>query len=214
MYRERRKEMKRKLGIFLIILGCGLIAAALALFLRNRQEQIQAASASQEAIVKVVEVIREQKTQAETVPVSTEVPVPTAAVERVMTVAEIDGYGYIGFLGIPSLELELPVMADWTYPQLQTAPCRYLGSIFTDDLVIMAHNYPQHFGKIKDMRIGDVVTFTDMDGSTIKYLVAAREILGAMAVEEMTAGEYDLTLFTCTYGGENRVALRCDRMRN
>ena len=39
-------------------------------------------------------------------------------------------------------------------------------------------------------------------------------ILGATAVEDMTAGEYDLTLYTCTYGGENRVALRCDRVRN
>ena len=130
-----------------------------------------------------------------------------------MTAADIDGHGYIGFLGIPSLELELPVMADWTYPQLQIAPCRYSGSTFSNDLVIMAQNYPKHFGKLRDMHTGDVVTFTDMEGETLQYQVIALEVLGAAAVEEMTAGEYDLTLFACTYGGENRVTLRCDRVR-
>jgi len=35
--------MKHKLGNLLMILGCVLLAAALALFLHNRQEQEQAA---------------------------------------------------------------------------------------------------------------------------------------------------------------------------
>ena len=203
--------MKHKIGIVLIILGCGLLAAALSLFLRNQQEQNRAAAASQEAIAKVVEVIQEQDNAPEVLPDPT---VPTAVEERTMTVADIDGYGYIGFLGLPSLELELPVMADWTYPQLQIAPCRYSGSIFTNDLVIMAHNYAKHFGKLKDMHTGDVVTFTDMDGDTVKYQVVALEVLVPTAVEEVTAGDYDLTLFTCTYGGENRVVVYCDRIRN
>ena len=206
--------VKRKFGITLILLGCGLLAAALALFLRNSQEQNLAAAASQEAIAKVVEVIQERREISAAPPEPTAPEAPTAARERAMTVADIDGYGYIGFLGLPSLELELPVMADWTYPQLQIAPCRYSGSIFTDDLVIMAHNYDRHFGGLKDMHAGDMVTFTDMDGDTVRYQVSAMEILGPTAVEEMTAGEYDLTLFTCTYGGKNRVTVYCDRIRN
>ena len=200
--------MRRKFGTVLIVLGCLLIAGALGLFFHNQQEQIQAAAASQEAIPKVVEAIRTRQ-QAETEPVSTE---PTAAPVQVMSVVEIDGYGYIGFLGIPSLELELPVMADWTYPQLQIAPCRYAGSTFTDDLVVMAHNYPKHFGQLRDMRAGDLVTFTDMDGQTTEYTVAALDVLSPTAVEDMTSGDYDLTLFTCTYGGQSRIAVRCDRL--
>ena len=31
------------------------------------------------------------------------------------------------------------------------------------------------------------------------------------AVEEMRAGEWDLTLFTCTYDGRARVTVRCIR---
>ena len=210
--------MKRKAGKILIMLGCGMIAAALALFLWNQQEQIRAASASQAAVKKVVEVIQVQETDdTSTHPDMGELYVPDYLLpkeetERTMTVVEIDGYGYIGYLTIAALELELPVMADWSYGQLHIAPCRYFGSIFTDDLVIMAHNYPKHFGTLKEMRAGDVVCFTDMDGAVTRYRVIALEILGANAVEEMISGDYDLTMFTCTYGGENRVAVRCDRM--
>lgn len=202
--------MKRKFGTFLMVLGTLMLAAALALQLHNHQEQTQAAQASGEAIPKVVEAIH-QRAQQETEPVlQDQPPEPTAAVERVMSVVDIDGHGYIGFVSIPALELELPVMTDWTYPQLKIAPCRYSGSVYTDDLVIMAHNFAKHFGYLNKLKVGNTVLFTDMDAQVWEYEVVAKDVLNPMAVEEMTAGEYDLTLFTCTYGGESRITIRCD----
>ena len=56
------------------------------------------------------------------------------------------------------------------------------------------------------------MTFTDMDAQTIYYEVVALDVLGPYDVEEMTSGEYDLTLFTCNYSGKARVTVRCDRM--
>ena len=50
-----------------------------------------------------------------------------------------------------------------------------------------------------------------MDGKVWKYEVAAVDILAPTDVEDMTAGDYDLTLFTCTYGGKSRVTVRCQR---
>ncbi len=108
-------------------------------------------------------------------------------------------------------KLMLPVMAEWDYTRLRTAPCRYAGTTFGDDLVILAHNYKRHFGQLSELKVGDAVTFTDMDGVVTNYEVVALDVLSATAVEEMVAGEYDLTLFTCTYGGKSRVTLRCDR---
>lgn len=197
--------MKGKIGIVLIVLGFGLLAGALGLFLWNQQEDQAADTASQEAIVKVVEVIREHQS-APTVPTE---PLPEPL--RQMTVSDIDGYGYIGCLSFPTLGLELPIMADWSEVQLKIAPCRYSGSIFTDDLVLMAHNYKKHFGPIRRLKAGDAVIFTDMNGEVYEYRVVVQEVLGPQAVEDMTAGDYDLTLFTCTYGGENRITVRCDR---
>lgn len=51
----------------------------------------------------------------------------------------------------------------------------------------------------------------NMDGMITCYETEAVEVLSPYAVGEMTAGEYDLTFFTCTYGGQGRVTVRCMR---
>lgn len=131
-----------------------------------------------------------------------------------MMEVEIDGYLYIGTLEIPALGLSLPVMSEWDYSQLKIAPCRYVGSTKTDNLVIAAHNYESHFGRLKSLNDGDKIFFTDMEGVKNEYIVAAIEILQPTEVDNMNAGDYALTLFTCTYGGASRVTVRCDRVEN
>ena len=126
-----------------------------------------------------------------------------------MPTKEIDGETYIGVVEIPSLELSLPVMSDWSYPQLKKAPCRYVGSVYSHDAVICGHNYDRHFGRLKELVPGDEVRFTDMDGNVFRYSVCAVEQLAKTAVEEMQTGDWDLTLFTCTKGGVMRVTVRC-----
>ena len=191
-----------------MLLGAAMICGSLGLLLFNQQQQTMAARSVDAVMPQLVTAIHESKRLLEESQPPQELPLQ----QREMVVQEIDGHNYIGFVGIPALELELPVMADWTYPQLKIAPCRFTGSIFTDDLVIMAHNFERHFGRIRDLKPGDTVTFTDMEGQTISYEVVVLDILHPTAVENMTAGEYDLTLFTCTYGGKSRVTVRCDRM--
>ena len=126
-----------------------------------------------------------------------------------MTVVTIEGQDYVGMLAVPALDLELPVLSQWSQEKLRYSPCRYSGSTKTNDLVIAAHNYSSHFGRLNKLQQGDSVIFTDMDGVTIFYQVASVEVLPANAVEEMTAGEYDLSLFTCTYDGQQRFTVRC-----
>lgn len=203
--------MKNKLGILLILLGMCFIAGSLGVFLYNENQKRQASESVEAVIPQVVDAIYE-RTERENQPEAEEQPVVAFKdPNRPMPVTEIDGYGYIGFLSIPSLGLELPVMTDWSYPQLKIAPCRYSGSMYTDDLVLMAHNFPKHFGKLKDLKTGEELFFTDIDGELVKYQVVAKDILDPAAIEEMTAGDFDLTLFTCTYGGKSRVTVRCDR---
>lgn len=126
-----------------------------------------------------------------------------------MPTVEIDGRYYIGVLEIPVLGLKLPVMDEWSYPNLRIAPCRYKGSIYDDDLIVAAHNYSRHFGQLKNLETGTEVIFTDADGNTFSYVVALTETLEKTDVEKMESGEWDLTLFTCTYGGQTRVTVRC-----
>lgn len=185
------------MGTICIILGIVLVIGALSLFLYNLEEGRRAGVAVDEVLPQVVAAIDTD---------SAADPYDTS-----LTKVLVDGYSYIGFVSLPTLGLELPVMADWSYEQLKIAPCRFSGSVKTDDLVIAAHNYSQHFGNIKNLKVGDVVYFTDMDGVCWTYEVVALDVLAPTAVEDMTAGDYDLTLFTCTYGGQSRVTVRCDR---
>ena len=68
-------------------------------------------------------------------------------------------------------------------------------------------------GPINDLVLGDTVFYTDMSGYTIEYEVVESTILAPTAIEEMTSGEFDLTLFTCTVGGKSRVTVRCNRVQ-
>lgn len=131
--------------------------------------------------------------------------------EMAMPEETIDGRNYIGVLDIPALELSLPIISEWSYDALQTAPCRYSGSAYLDNLVIAGHNYRSHFASLSQLQPGDTVTFTDMDGNVFSYAVSSLETLSSYAISDMTSGDWDLTLFTCTVGGQSRLAIRCDQ---
>ena len=132
----------------------------------------------------------------------------TSTPEGEMPVIEINGYGYIGVLQIPSLDLTLPVISDWSYPALQIAPCRYEGFAYDGGMVIAGHNFDSHFGKLNQLEPGDEIRFVDLSGNTFTYAVAETEVLEATAIEEMVTGGWDLTLFTCTLSGQTRFTVR------
>ena len=199
----------KKFGVLCMILGAVLISAALSLFISNEKEDRDAEQTAQNALVALVGEMEEQQEMA----VSGELILSEGEMNSAklnMDTIEIDGNRYVGFLSLPTLGLELPIMAEWDYGLLQLSPCLYSGTIFTNDMVLMAHNYESHFGRIDELEIGDEVLFTDVSGGTLRYEVAARDVLAPTAVEDMTAGAYDLTLFTCTYGGAERMTVRCN----
>lgn len=131
--------------------------------------------------------------------------------EMAMPEENIDGRSYIGVLDIPTLGLSFPIISEWSYDALQIAPCRYSGSAYLDNLVIAGHNYRSHFASLPQLQPGDSVTFTDMDGNVFSYEVSSLETLSPYAISDMTSGDWDLTLFTCTVGGQSRLAIRCDQ---
>ena len=131
--------------------------------------------------------------------------------EMAMPEETIDGRNYIGVLDIPALGLSFPIISEWSYDALQIVPCRYSGSAYLDNLVIAGHNYRSHFVSLPQLQPGDTVTFTDMDGNVFSYEVSSLETLSPYAVSDMTSGDWDLTLFTCTVGGQSRLAIRCDQ---
>ena len=169
---------------------------------------------SEQLIEKIDENVKSEETAA---------PAPYMDPNTPMPVELIDGYEYIGILEIPSEELSLPVMAEWDYDRLKISPCRFIGSYYADDLVICAHNYDQHLGRLLSIDIGVDVYFTNVEGLTIHYIVTNRETVEPTAVEQMIENtgnsetsllDWDLTLFTCNLGGQTRCAVRCSRVKD
>lgn len=194
--------MKAKRGTVWINAGLLLIAAALFLSVYNEWESHEARDSARQVIAQLCDALPTEAGEPTTLP----------DVRREMPVKTIDGRDYIGVLSIPSLELELPVISQWDYPALKVAPCRYSGSLYQDNLIICAHNYASHFGKLKELQPGDIVLFTDMDEHVVTFQMVERETLNPMDAEGMEAGDWDLTLFTCTIDGQTRVTIRFERV--
>lgn len=194
--------MKAKRGTVWINAGLLLIAAALFLSVYNEWESREARDSARQVIAQLCDALPTEAGEPTTLP----------DVRREMPVKTINGRDYIGVLSIPSLELELPVISQWDYPALKVAPCRYSGSLYQDNLIICAHNYASHFGKLKELQPGDIVLFTDMDEHVVTFQMVERETLNPMDAEGMEAGDWDLTLFTCTIDGQTRVTIRFERV--
>ena len=207
-----------KQGKIIMAIGLLLLAAALCLTAYNLWSDAMASMAAEvrlEALRPEIPTVEAQSGAQDAVQ-----PIRETALEEIpdyllnpqmdMPVKTVDGTDYIGILQIPALALELPVISTWSYPNLRLAPCRYAGSAYQHNLVISGHNYSGHFRDLKKLQPGDAVTFTDTDGNIFSYTVLELETLSPSAVEEMTSGDWDLTLFTCTVGGQNRIAVRCE----
>ena len=210
-FSEEEAAMKNKRGTGLIIIGLILILSATGLSVYNIIEGKNAKSFSEEAVgILEQQIVVEEDFEIFENAAEKEIPDYILNPEMEMPETEIDGIRYIGTLEIPVIGIKLPVISEWSYPNLKIAPCRYFGSVYLNNMVIAAHNYKSHFREIENLSAGDEVIFTDMDGNRFFYSVATKEVLPPEAIKEMTSG-WDLTLFTCNPSGTFRVAIRCDK---
>lgn len=210
-------QYKKKNRIGNILKGAGLIlvTAAVLLLVYNLWDGHRARE-SEEAIL--AEYLQENKKASESPDASDkedEQNIPDYILNPDMdmpeyTLKSLGDVACIGILEIPALNLELPVISSWSYSSLRLAPCRYSGSAYKGNLVIAAHNYQSHFGGLRTLPEGSEVFFTDAVGNRFSYYVAVTEALTPWRVDDMTSGEWPLTLFTCTLDSQNRVTVRCE----
>lgn len=194
--------MKNKIGKALIGIGVFLILAAFILVLYNFYREYNAKKKVEKYLPKLEQIIKDHSEGNNNVDN-----------EKNSKTMHIDGMNFLGILSVPSKNLELPILADYSYELLDTSPCRYSGSYNSDDLVIGGHNYRSHFSKLKSIKNGEEIFFTSFDGTVYKYSVLRVEILEPTQIEDLiikqNTDDWDLTLFTCTSSGAARCVIRC-----
>lgn len=138
-----RENKAGRRGRAWIAAGVLLIAAALCMAGYNLWDDVRASASVSESYEQIEELIPKGETVWQGTDSAGEIRYPDYVLnpDMEMPTLEIDGHDYIGTLEIPALELSLPVLSEWSYPNLKIAPCRYTGSAYRDSLVIAAHNY-------------------------------------------------------------------------
>ena len=197
--RNEEKNSRKQEGLLLITIGLLLIAAALFLVSYNLYDELRAEQSARQAVTQL-DAYLPAEAAPEAPSDSTGDQEPLVSDERTaipdyvlspnmeMPVETINGIDFIGVLRIPALELELPIISEWNYPNLKTAPCRYSGSAYLNNLIICGHNYTSHFGTLKNLWEGDIATFTDMDGNVFTYKMVEWETLLPTSIDAMESG--------------------------
>ncbi|SCW53660.1 sortase A [Ruminococcaceae bacterium YRB3002] len=202
------KNKRRIVGNTLLITGLALLLGAGGLYFYNMTES----NAQAEEAAGVMDRIRTE-VSARTSDGTDAVDPRTSGTVTELVPVLIDGAPYDGYLTIPAIDLEMGVYDTWNDSYLRKSVCRYYGSPYTDDFVIAGHNYRSGFGRLKKLEPGDEVYFTDMSGLVIPYVVKQIDVIDGTDISGMLSGGWDLSLYTCTYGGEARLTVRCERVK-
>lgn len=202
---------KKRPGLIFLLIGSGLILAALILALYFIVAERRADQAISNISTDVTSVIKKKQKKASE---DADQVDPDLLKDRDMPTVTIDGVEYIGELYVPTYKLRLPVISSWSYDNLKLSPCRYTGNLYQGNLVIAGHNYRRHFSSLRWLSEGSEIDFIDAEGNTWKYELSRVEILNPGEVNRLTASSdsYDLTLFTCTVGGGSRYTMRLKRI--
>ena len=186
--------MRKWIGVICVFLGALCILSSVGFVAYNRWEDKDAEKTTKSLLGDIQYIIDKKTPESE---------------EAEMSAVKVDSYDCIGILSIPALDLELPVLTEWSYAKLKKAPCHYYGSCYEKDFVIAAHNYKAHFGRLSELQVGDLVVFTDVSGTAHYYEVVILETIPKNATKEMITSGFDLSLYTCTLGGGSRITVRC-----
>lgn len=211
---------KSKVACFSI--GTALLLAALFFVLFNLNQDRKSGEIAQEILLELKEEIAENSSESAFESIENSVQddlyseyESSIEIEAVEPYIELDGNIYIGIISIPSIGIELPVINQWSYPSLKISPCRYKGAVADDNMIIAAHNYQSHFGRINELSGGEEIIFTDVAGNLYRYEVTFVDNIRGTDIDTMefdSSENWDLTLFTCTLSGQSRVTVRAIKL--
>lgn len=117
---------------------------------------------------------------------------------------------------IPAIDCRYSVLNTSSVELLKISPCRFWGPENANEVgnfCIAGHNYRSNkfFSKVPNLNIGDTIELTDLTGRTLiytiydKYTVSPKD---TACTSQLTDGNIELTLSTCTSDNVKRVIIK------
>ena len=138
------------------------------------------------------------------------------------------GYGYVtvATVNIPKINVNYPVLdgetdsTEETEELLKISPTKFWGPEPNEigNFCIVGHNYrnTKFFSKVPTLVNGDIIEITDLSGQTIKYRVYNKYEVDPTDVScttQITNGQKEVTLITCTNDSKKRVVVKAREIR-
>lgn len=118
-------------------------------------------------------------------------------------------------LNIPSLGINYPVLSETSEELLKISLNKFWGPLPNEvgNYCIVGHNYKNKkmFGKLSEIKNGDIVELTDNSGKTVKYAVYNKYVVNpddVSCTSQLTNGNKEVTLITCTNYGKQRLVVK------
>ena len=137
------------------------------------------------------------------------------------TYAASNGIAYTveSVLNIPRLSIKYPIISETSEELLKISLNKYWGPGPNEvgNYCIVGHNYKNKkmFGRLNEIVSGDTVELTDMDGNTVTYTVYDKYVVDPTDVactSQLTNGNKEVTLITCTNYGQQRLVVKARAM--
>lgn len=130
-------------------------------------------------------------------------------------------YTTIAVINIPSINITYPVIysndtsSETVEDLLKISVVKYWGAEANEpgNFCIVGHNYhnKRFFSKCSELKNGDTIYITDKNNKTLEYKVYANYVVepdDLKCTSQLTNGQTDVTLITCTMTGKQRTIIK------
>lgn len=140
----------------------------------------------------------------------------------------MNGYTYttIATINIPKISVEYPILdgetdsVEETEALLKMSPTKFHGADPNEvgNFCIVGHNYrnTKFFSKVPTLENGDVIEIKDLSGRAIQYRVYNKYVVEPTDVScttQLTNGQKEITLITCTDDSKQRVVVKAREVK-
>ena len=118
-------------------------------------------------------------------------------------------------LNIPALSINYPVLSETSEELLKISLNKFWGPSPNEvgNYCIVGHNYTNKkmFGKLSEIKNGDIAELTSTNGEVVNYVVYNKYIVepeDVSCTSQLTNGQREITLITCTNHGKQRLVVK------